>query len=211
MTAVSISNASGWPDVAIYRLTIVPPRYLLNPQRDFKGGRAVAQSQNDEGGTLQLADPEGIRRLERGSERTIERGAMEHPLMRKRLLLELVGMSGDDGGFDLTGVAGLGGGEPRSGQYTGTKALMLAVLEDGIASYMSSVQRVRGEAESWVCASNRKSPFSFNVVCETLGLDPGAVRAALARLRQRSETGERRFRRSRPNVRRSSTRLRAVG
>ena len=44
----------------------------------------------------------------------------------------------------------LGGGESRSAQYTGTKALMLAILEDGIRSYLSPMSRIRTEAEYWV-------------------------------------------------------------
>ena len=38
--------------------------------------------------------------------------------------------------LDLLRLSSLGGGEPRSAQYTGTKALMLAVLEDGIRSFV---------------------------------------------------------------------------
>src|SRR5262249_27012631 len=67
----------------------------------------------------------------------------------------------------------------RTAPYTGTKALMLAVLEDAIRSYLSPDQRARGEAESWVLSRQRRSVFSFVVVCETLGLEPKAVRAPL--------------------------------
>jgi hypothetical protein len=104
---------------------------------------------------------------------------------------------------DLLRIASLGGGEPRSGQYTGTKALMLAILEDGIRSYLSPVARIRSEAEYWVSSSRQRSPFSFAVVCETLGLEPDAVRSALERMRERHITPRRAIGRSRPNVRRS--------
>jgi len=104
---------------------------------------------------------------------------------------------------DLLRLASLGGGESRSGQYTGTKALMLAILEDGIRSYLSPVTRIRGEAEYWVSSSRQRSPFSFTVVCETLGLEPDAVRAALRRLREKNVSPRRALGRSRPNVRRS--------
>src|SRR6266446_10762876 len=77
--------------------------------------------------------------------------------------------------------ATLGGGESRQGQLTGTKALMLAVLEDGIRSYLSSTRGVAQEAQFWVHSEKRRSPFSFIVVCEMLGLDTDAVRAALRR------------------------------
>jgi hypothetical protein len=105
--------------------------------------------------------------------------------------------------LDLSRLSSLGGGEPRSAQYTGTKALMLAILEDGIRSYLSPVGRVRTEAEYWVKTGKQRSPFSFTVVCETLGLEPDAVRAALDRLRARNVSPRRVLGRSRPNVRRT--------
>jgi len=97
----------------------------------------------------------------------------------------------------------VGGGEPRSAEYTGLKALMLAVLEDGIVSYLTRGGVERAEAETWVAGRSRRSPFSFPVVCETLGLEPSAVRAALQRLRTESLSARRPIGRSRPNVRRT--------
>ena len=96
----------------------------------------------------------------------------------------------------------LSGGESRSTEYTGTKALMLAVLEDGIRSYLSPVGRIRSEAEYWVTAKKQGSPFSFTVVCETLGLEAQAVREALERMRKKNLAPRHAIRRSRPNVRR---------
>ncbi len=107
-----------------------------------------------------------------------------------------------------TGSGWLSGGEARSTEYTGTKALMLAVLEDGIRSYLSPVGRIRSEAEYWVTASKQRSPFSFNVVCETLGLEAQAVREALERMRKKNLAPRQAIRRSRPNVRRNG-RMRA--
>ena len=104
---------------------------------------------------------------------------------------------------DLLRLASLGGGESRSSQYTGTKALMLAVLEDGIRSYLSPVARIRSEAEYWINTTRTRSPFSFPVVCETLGLEADAVRRALVRMRERNITPRRAISRSRPNVRRT--------
>lgn len=105
--------------------------------------------------------------------------------------------------LDFLRLTSLGGGEPRSAQYTGTKALMLAILEDGIRSYLSPMGRVRNEAEYWVKSGRQRSPFCFTVVCETLGLEPDAVRAALERLRARNVSPRRAIARSRPNVRRT--------
>lgn len=104
------------------------------------------------------------------------------------------------GAIRFTPVAG---GEPRGGQYTGTKALMLAVLENGLRSYFSPKTRIRAEAERWVTNAQGRSPFSFMVVCETLGLEPDAVRTALRRLRANHETlAQPPIKRSRPNVHR---------
>ena len=101
------------------------------------------------------------------------------------------------------GLGSLGGAEPSAGPYTGIKALMLAVLDNGIASYFSSTARIRAEAEYWISASGRRSPFSFTVVCETLRLEPDAVRAALKRLRDRDAGPIRAVGRRRQNVRRA--------
>jgi len=97
----------------------------------------------------------------------------------------------------------LGGGEPRrSTSYVGTKALMLAVLEEGIRNYCGPAGRVRTEAEAWV-RSNRRSAFSFTVICEMLGFEPEAVRIALPRLQQHSK---KQLRRVRPNAHRTTRR-----
>jgi hypothetical protein len=77
----------------------------------------------------------------------------------------------------------IGGGEPRVSDYTGTKALMLAVLEDGIRSYCQRAGRLRIEAETWV-RSNQRAPFSFIMICEVLSLEPDAVRQAIGSQRQ---------------------------
>jgi len=111
--------------------------------------------------------------------------------------------SGGVSADDLASLIGIGGGESRSAPYTGTKALMLAVLEDAIRGFLSPDQRARGEAEGWVMSRQRRSVFSFIVVCETLGLEPKAVRAALRRLRLQRVSPDH-IPRSRPNARRRS-------
>jgi hypothetical protein len=73
------------------------------------------------------------------------------------------------------------------------KPLMTAVLEDGIRNYCGRIGWRRAEAEAWI-RSNRRTPFSFVVVCEALGLEPDAVRRALPRLRQ--QPSRRRLRRN---------------
>jgi hypothetical protein len=110
---------------------------------------------------------------------------------------------GSDFDVDLFGFRSLGGGEPSAGPYTGIKALMLAVLDNGITSYLSPTPRIRAEAEHWITTSGQRSPFSFTVVCETLRLEPDAVRAALRRLRDRGGQPMRTIGRRRQNVRRA--------
>jgi hypothetical protein len=105
----------------------------------------------------------------------------------------------DEGNTELevASLIGVGGGERRTTPYVGTKALMLAVLEDGIRAYLSHGTE-RYEAELWVHGRGRGSAFSFVVICETLGLEPQPVRSALSRLRERHAA----IFRSRPKVRR---------
>ena len=97
--------------------------------------------------------------------------------------------------------------EPRWGRYTGMKALMLAVLEEGIRNYLGSNVRFQGEAAYWIASGSRRSPFAFCTVCETLGLEPTAVRIALKRLREQNVSAREAVGRSRPNVRRPAQRL----
>jgi hypothetical protein len=103
--------------------------------------------------------------------------------------------------FEIGTLQTLAGGAPRQGEFTGTKALMLAVLEDGIRSYLGSARQTAIEAEHWVQSHRRQSPFSFVTVCETLSLDPDAVRRVLARLREERVSPRKALPRARPNVR----------
>jgi hypothetical protein len=78
------------------------------------------------------------------------------------------------------------GGARRDSQASGERALMLAVLEDGIRCFQDHLRDARSnprdlsrQAEAWIRAVDYDWPFSFNNVCETLGIDPSALRAAL--------------------------------
>lgn len=93
------------------------------------------------------------------------------------------------------------GGESRTGQLTGTRALMLAVLEDGIRSFLSGSRLLASEAEFWIYSHRRHSPFSFAVVCEMLGLDPDAVRKTLKRMKSENVSPRKAIPRARHNVR----------
>jgi len=72
-------------------------------------------------------------------------------------------------------------------EHQAERDLLLAVLEDGIAcfqGYFSKPSRTNEklllETEEWI-NSNDDGVFSFNNVCETLGLDPDALRTGLRR------------------------------
>ena len=71
------------------------------------------------------------------------------------------------------------------------KMLMLAVLEDGVTCFQRNFstqgekeKRLLSEEEEWVLMENRDWLFSFDNICETLGLNPGYIREGLQRQRQ---------------------------
>jgi len=108
---------------------------------------------------------------------------------------------GNEDELDLIRVNTVSGGEPRTGQLTGTKALMLAVLEDGVRCYLGRARLAAEEAACWISSTRRYSPFSFIVVCETLGLDPQAVRATVQKMRAQHVSPRQAIPRTRNNVR----------
>jgi hypothetical protein len=69
------------------------------------------------------------------------------------------------------------------------KRLMLAILEDAVQCFQNNgfAQSVRGrrifqEARKWIVDADRDWIFSFENVCEALGLNPAYVRAGLRRM-----------------------------
>ena len=77
-------------------------------------------------------------------------------------------------------------GARRDSCISGEKALMLAVLEDGIRCFQEHLTNARSnprllskQAEDWIRADDWDWPFSFNNVCENLCIDPEALRLAL--------------------------------
>ncbi len=74
----------------------------------------------------------------------------------------------------------------RSESLEPEKALLLAVLQDAVMSYQkhfSARDRVRKdrfhEAEQWIMHQGNDWIFSFNNICELLGLDPQYVRQGI--------------------------------
>ena len=119
----------------------------------------------------------------------------------KRSFANGTGFAFDDEDLTLQRLQPVTGGESRSGQLTGTKALMLAVLEDGIRSYLGGARNIAQDAEYWIYTPRRQSPFSFIVVCEILGLDADAVRKTLKRMKDDHISPRKAFPRARHNVR----------
>ena len=74
----------------------------------------------------------------------------------------------------------------RKLQLEPEKKLMLAILEDGIACFQKYVFARDGkgkalfrEAETWVEDEGGEAVFSFDSVCESLGLDPDYLRRGM--------------------------------
>ncbi len=72
------------------------------------------------------------------------------------------------------------------------RRLMLAVLEDAVACYQKylSARDTKGkatfkEAEEWVLEEDSEWLFSFENICEVLGINPQYVREGLVRWKER--------------------------
>jgi hypothetical protein len=102
---------------------------------------------------------------------------------------------------ELLASESLAGGESRTAPISGTKALMVAVLEDAIRCYLDGGKRLSEEAEGWIQSNRRGSPFCFAVVCETLHLNPHAVRRSLKHMKQEKVSSRAAIPRARNNVR----------
>jgi hypothetical protein len=70
------------------------------------------------------------------------------------------------------------------------KRLMLAILEDGIHCYFDNLHATGGkrkrlfdDAADWIVARDDEWVFSFESVCDALGLNPDYVRQGLLRWR----------------------------
>ena len=68
------------------------------------------------------------------------------------------------------------------------KALMLAVLEDGVRSFQENIFAENGkkralldEAREWLFNDGFEHVFSFSSICSSLGLNPGYIRRGLKR------------------------------
>lgn len=90
------------------------------------------------------------------------------------------------------------------------KRLMMAVLEDALRCFQNNAdartgprKRLFAEAEQWLCSDNGEGPFSFETVCDTLGIEPQFLRSGLREWRNQQIAGvsARRLARRSPVVR----------
>jgi hypothetical protein len=72
--------------------------------------------------------------------------------------------------------------------WTGERLLMLAVLQEAVHTYLrycsSATRRGRrlfAETRTWFLSRERHYLYTFENVCEYLGLDPGYIRRGLAK------------------------------
>ena len=72
------------------------------------------------------------------------------------------------------------------------KRLMLAVLEDAVGTFQKCAfardrrgQALFAETEEWFTSEDREWPFSFENICQALGLEPSFVRTGMRRWRER--------------------------
>jgi hypothetical protein len=79
----------------------------------------------------------------------------------------------------------------RKVQTEPEKRLMLAVLEDALATYQKHFSsrggrglRLFRETEEWIFREDNGRPFSFSNICDVVGFDPEYVRQGLARWRE---------------------------
>ena len=66
------------------------------------------------------------------------------------------------------------------------KRLMVAIVDDAVNCFLRyrfathpRSRRLFREAEQWIMDRNRSWPFSFETICDTLGLDAGCLRYGL--------------------------------
>jgi hypothetical protein len=94
---------------------------------------------------------------------------------------------------DTVAVAQYFDNQRRRTLFEPEKRLTWAILDDAIRTFQdnASAQDRRGkrlfqEAEEWITVTGRDWIFSFENVCETLGLNPEYVRQGLARWKEKN-------------------------
>ena len=116
--------------------------------------------------------------------RTAARSPRRQPLARRRAALAhashaVTGPTGFDGDVCVRYEAVYKRAEPACGE----RRLLLAVLEDGIRTLLKYAQATRGrafnlrrEAMGWLTTPDHTDVFTFESICETLGIDASRLR-----------------------------------
>ena len=83
------------------------------------------------------------------------------------------------------------------------KALLLALLEDGVRTFQDNIFAESGkkralldEAREWLFTDGFEHVFSFNSVSSSLGLDPGYIRRGLKRWEEHTRAATRKKQRA---------------
>lgn len=86
----------------------------------------------------------------------------------------------------------------QSRQISPEKRLILAILDDAVQSFLVGLKPRNGkerrefeEAQQWMTEPEANWPFSFESICNALGLDPDYLRGGLEKLRAEANNGRR--------------------
>lgn len=81
----------------------------------------------------------------------------------------------------------------RRSDLTGEKRLMCAVIEDAVDVYRKYAgvrdpahEKLFRDAEEWIETRDRTWLFSFETICDVLGLEPDALRRGLRAIKRRA-------------------------
>jgi hypothetical protein len=106
------------------------------------------------------------------------------PTTRRRAALSHSGHAvGDVSGFDGEVCVRYEAVYRRAEPACGERRLLLAVLEDGIRTFLKNARATHGralnlrrEAFTWLATEDRSDVFAFENICEALGIDAGRLR-----------------------------------
>jgi len=97
------------------------------------------------------------------------------------------------GAIQLSDDAGLAALEPRQSWNTAECRLMLAILQDALATFESGLRPVGPtdhqefrDVVEWIRNRDSDWPFSFESICECLQMNSEAVRTELIQLRRKA-------------------------
>ena len=80
------------------------------------------------------------------------------------------------------------------------RALMLAILRDAVECHQKYAltrdargREIFGEADEWIYSNDREWPFSFENICDVLGVNPAYIRTGLGPMRRAYRQKQRRI------------------